>query len=523
MQLSDRDLSQLDEEELLNLPEEVLRHLSVKLLNDLKEARERLKQNSRNSSRPPSSEAPWEKEAVQQDAGNESETHQDTADADETPPSPAKESDEDASQDDPRTPNERRKPGKQPGAKGFGRQQVLTITDYQDHLPDWCEDCHHPLNPESKKAYTAFETVDLLWADVEHPGLRLTNTKHTYYEIACPCGCVTRQAPSRCASREAWSDITCSQWRLVGPGLAALIVCLAYRMRLSRERIQEFLHDWLGLQLSVGTLNNTLHESGAAAQPIEAELIQEVVASQRLHVDETSWMELTTLLWLWVFSTDTVTAYWIAYRTSELIENLLGQAYVGWLMSDGYQVYRKYPNRIRCWAHLLRKAQGLEESLNHEARRFGKQTLEFMGLLMSAVRQAREHPPDTPLTQTYQSQLTAYRQRCEHMKNASHPKTAALATEMLKDWEAIFRIVEFPYLPLTNNEAERALRHWVILRRISHGTRTETGSCVFAILISVIETCRKRQQSPWLFLATVIHNRRSGLAVPKLPVVKGSE
>ena len=36
-------------------------------------------------------------------------------------------------------------------------------------------------------------------------------------------------------------------------------------------------------------------------------------------------------------------------------------------------------------------------------------------------------------------------------------------------------------------------------------------------------TCRKRQQSPWLYLAAVIHNRRSGLAVPKLPIAKGSE
>ena len=56
MQLSDRDLSQLDVEELLNLSEEDLRHLSIKLLTDLKEARERLNQNSRNSSRSPSSD-----------------------------------------------------------------------------------------------------------------------------------------------------------------------------------------------------------------------------------------------------------------------------------------------------------------------------------------------------------------------------------------------------------------------------------------------------------------------------------
>jgi len=79
--------------------------------------------------------------------------------------------------------------------------------------------------------------------DEDHPGLRLTNTKQTYYEAPCTCGNVTRKEPYRSNSQDVLSDITCSQWRVVGPGLAALIVCLAYRMRLSRERIQEFLQD----------------------------------------------------------------------------------------------------------------------------------------------------------------------------------------------------------------------------------------------------------------------------------------
>ena len=257
--------------------------------------------------------------------------------------------------------------------------------------------------------------------------------------------------------------------------------------------------------------------------PIEAELVKEIVDSQLLYVDETSWMELTTFLWLWVFSTDTVTAYWISTRSSELIENILGQAYCGWLMSDGYQVYRKYLNRVRCWAHLIRKAKGLKESLNKDSQLFGEQTLKLMNMLMTAIREARHHPPNSLLTEIYQTQLMAYRQLCEQMKASTHTKTHALATEMLNDWEAIFRVLESPHLPLTNNEAERALRHWVILRRISYGTRTEEGSCVFAILISVIETCRKRQQSPWIYLAAVIHNQRVGVAVPKLPIVKGSE
>ena len=62
MQRSRYDLSQLDEGYLACLPEQQLRSLSAKLLADLKAAHERLDQNPTNSSRPPSSRAPWERE-----------------------------------------------------------------------------------------------------------------------------------------------------------------------------------------------------------------------------------------------------------------------------------------------------------------------------------------------------------------------------------------------------------------------------------------------------------------------------
>ena len=172
---------------------------------------------------------------------------------------------------------------------------------------------------------------------------------------------------------------------------------------------------------------------------------------------------------------------------------------------------------------MLRKAEGLKESLNKEAQLFGEQTLNLLGMMMNSVRDAREQPPDIPLSEAYRLQLTVYQQLCEQMKTHAHKKSAALATEMLNDWEAIFRVLDCPHHPLTNNEAERALRHWVILRGICYGTRTEDGSRVFAILISVIETCRKRKQSPWLYLAAVIENHRSGRTIPSLPTIRVSE
>ena len=109
------------------------------------------------------------------------------------------------------------------------------------------------------------------------------------------------------------------------------------------------------------------------------------------------------------------------------------------------------------------------------------------------------------------------RAACERHQGHPHAKTHALAVELLNDWEAIFQVLHHPELPLTNNDAERALRHWVIARKISHGTRTATGSRVFALLASVIDTCRRRGHSPWEYLRTAIARRRQGLALLPLP------
>jgi transposase len=538
MRLSDHDLLQLTEEELLELPEEVLRRLSVKLLYDLKEARERLRQTSKNSSRPPSSDLPWDKADAEpeepqqpQQPGECTETDEHTLDnSDKASKTEAIENAQDST-DEAQQPaglkdaeSDKRKAGKQPGAPGYGRVQKIAITAEEHHYPTDCARCDRELQPSAAKAYTAFETVDLMWTDRENPGIHVTNTKHTYYETTCDCGHCTQQSPNRQVSHALTPDIILSEWRLVGPGLAALIVCLAYRMRLSRKRTREFLYDWLALEISVGTINATLHESGAAALPIEDELVQAVQDSGLLHVDETSWRELNTLLWLWVFCGQNVVAYWIASRGSELLNNVLGDSFQGWLMSDGWQVYRYYAKRLRCWAHLIRKAEGLKDSLDPTARLFGDQTLLLLNTLIKAVYAARERPPDQPLPITYQHALSDYQSACEVMSaSATHEKARTLAVEMLNDWGAIFQVLAHPHLPLTNNEAEQALRHWVILRGICHGTRTEDGTRILAILISVIETCRVRQQSPWIYLAAVIGQRRAGLPIPSLPVAKGSE
>ena len=52
-------------------------------------------------------------------------------------------------------------------------------------------------------------------------------------------------------------------------------------------------------------------------------------------------------------------------------------------------------------------------------------------------------------------------------------------------------VLEFPEVPLDNNEAERALREYVVKRKISNGTRTEVGTQAWEIFLALVGTCRK--------------------------------
>jgi hypothetical protein len=70
---------------------------------------------------------------------------------------------------------------------------------------------------------------------------------------------------------------------------------------------------------------------------------------------------------------------------------------------------------------------------------------------------------------------------------------------------------------MRHNHAERTLRHWVIARRIMLGTRSDTGSRVFALLASVIDTCRQRGHAPWRYMADAIAARRAGRDLPPFP------
>ena len=71
-------------------------------------------------------------------------------------------------------------------------------------------------------------------------------------------------------------------------------------------------------------------------------------------------------------------------------------------------------------------------------------------------------------------------------------------------------------VPLTNNEAERSLRSYVLRRKGSYGVRSHRGELFRQRILTLVDTCRKQNANALLVLRTIIHAIRSKLPYPSL-------
>ncbi len=498
--LTKEDLSQMNRPYFENLDHESLVNVANNLRNLGIELIERLEQNSNNSSRPPSSDSPFDKgkkgASLESD---ENEISPKDKEGEETS-STAKASD--LSQSD----SPKRSPGKQPGSPGFWRKKTPVAEDIVSHYPDQCVACDKPIVvAEGIKPYMGHYVFEI---EKTASGIRIFCILHHYYTVICDCGHENTSKPGEgCISviggRK--KELKLTEYVMAGPMLSAFIAALSVRYRMSRVKIREFLVYWLGTELSVGTIDRCIREAGVACFPVVEELIDEMQKEGIVHFDETPWYEKGSLKWLWVAISKLTAVYLIGTRKKEELLKLITTAFIGWLISDGYGVYRDHEKRQRCLAHLIRKAIALTGAVDEKARKMGEWFLRELRGLIKTMRDGGEDEKRkcSPI-------LARLKKVCTIGSEGDHPKLRALANEILNDWDAVVAFVKNPGLPATNNEAERALRHAVISRRISFGTRTTEGSRAYAALLSVTETCILRNQDPWTYIAQTIALGRKG-------------
>jgi hypothetical protein len=496
--LSKDDLRQMNRNYFQSLPKERLVEVADNLYQLAVEQWEKINSNSGNSSQPPSVDNPFKKpensltptnEVLVEDSDSKSKLKKKSS-------IPAAES------------KQKRKPGRQKDSKGFGRSQLLKVSETIPHYPNQCTACNQTLINDPKP-YMGHQVLELETTELE---LKIVCQLHHYYQGNCSCGHQSKSRPgvgitSTVEGRT--RDLILTEYVLVGSNLASFIASLGVRYRLSRVKILEFLFDWLGVELSIGTIDRCIREAGIACEPVVEELLAQLQMADTLHVDETPWYQKGKLYWLWVAINSQTAVFRVAPRTKEEFKCLVTEAFVGWLITDGYGAYRHHKRRQRCLAHLIRKAIGITESINSRIARIGRLILEDLRDFIRGIKEEKNRAELETIIRSLQG-------ICYVGKKVKHRKLQALASEILNDWDAVVAAVNNPHVPLTNNEAERALRHAVIARRLSHGTRTNEGSIAYSCLLSVIETCRLRQIHPGKYLSSVIKLARKGKSPPKL-------
>lgn len=410
----------------------------------------------------------------------------------------------------------RRKPGGQPGHRGRWRGLVPSerVNEVIELFPSRCHHCNHRFVGRGLK--TAIEGEPRRHQVTELPHIEAHITEYQCQRALCPeCGKATQAA----LPKEATGNF--------GPQLTALIACLTVVCRLPRRVVLELIGQVLGIQLSLGSVQNSWEEASEAVAEPCAELERQLPKQPVLNSDETGYRTNGEKRWLWAMVAPGFVFYKIALsRGAEVLVQLLGAAFAGILCSDRCPSYLKYHKGAAqfCWAHFKRNVLGvLEIAKTTDAERFCRDLLALHARLFRLWHRFRDGPgarygpldrqqlilKSIPLEKKFFALADRY-------VDSDDKDVRNLAVALLKHFERFFTFLYEEGVEPTNNSVERALRCAVQWRKISFGSRSADGEVAVARLLTVARTCQMQGQTPLAYLSAAIRSYRSAQPSPSL-------
>ena len=202
----------------------------------IKELEAQLNQNSRNSSRPPSSDGPKKPSTIPKGKKG-------------------------------------KKPGGQPGHKGTTLKMVPNEeAQIENHYPGYCPGCRTDLTRQPSRGFDRRQVFDI-------PAIKIQVTEHRAHRACCPCcGESTQSAFPAEATNNA----------VYGPNLRTFVsYCMAYQL-IPYERTAELLSDFLGQPISQGTLDNILSEACGGLEGFVEQMVARLQQEEVACFEETS-------------------------------------------------------------------------------------------------------------------------------------------------------------------------------------------------------------------------------------------
>ena len=362
---------------------------------------------------------------------------------------------------------------------GFARPR-MTPTHRVEHMVENCPDCGTHLT--GGWVQRTREVIEL-------PVVPVQVTEHVFIARTCP---VCRR---RCILPAQLDGVVMGQQRLgvnpessSGQALISLIAMLREDARLPIGTIQRYLRTVHELHVSRGAIVDAVHRTARKAQGMVAGILERIRGSPVVHADETGWREDGHNGYVWTFSAPTQRYFPCSSQ---------GQA----LLRDSHDLCTLYPDDapLARWADAVHRLYTGAKAFTHpQARRRRTAQLALERQLLAVCR------PYLTDTSAAQSRLCRHIQR--HIK--SLPRTGC---------GELFVFVAEPEVPADNNAAERSLRHLVISRKISGGTRSEQGTESKMTQASIFGTWRAQGLNPLAACRQLLTSPKSELLRQTIP------
>jgi transposase len=426
--------------------------------SELAQARERiaeletrLKQNPRNSSRPPSSEGLGK-------------------------PAPR-----------PRSLRKKsgRKPGGQDGHKGTTLAQVARPDREIRHEPGCCGNCGAGLAGRPVTGVERRQVFDL-------QPVRAEVTEHQLIERECGCGRRTKAA----APAGAEGPVQ------YGPRVAAIIVYLYAGQFLSKQRTAVALAELFGIPCSSGTVAGiTARTAGRLAGFLER-VREQIAVGGVAGFDETGFRVQGRLHWVHCARTGKYTLLTVHPKRGRQAMTAMGvlPSFAGVAVHDAWAPYDTYtgPEHQLCCAHAQRELQAVADAAPAGQWCWATQAAEALTAMQDLAREAAGRGLDAVNPAALAAQVRLFRSAV--LAGAS--QTAARSGALMKKHHALARRLrdrQDDYLRFTtdfrappdNNGSERDIRMAKLRQKVSGCLRTLTGARQFCAIRSYLSTAAK--------------------------------
>ena len=322
---------------------------------------------------------------------------------------------------------------------------------------------------------------------------------------------------------------------IFGPRMLAMIGWLKSRAHCSYSTVERWMGDVLQVSVSRGYLsklcNGVISDSLADAHE---ELKLAIPEQSQLGSDESSLKNNGKKHWIWCITAPLFTLFHIAStRSRSVLEELVGPDFKGFLHFDYFSANCSFAWNFDikaqyCWAHLIRDIRFLLKHPDKKTKAWAEQLLDRSRKMFSAW-----HRRDEMTEAGFQRSMITHRDRFLERVRKPPDSTEAgnLAArfavilfqaegsdeiesyDMSKDY---FRFMFAEEVEPTNNHSEQQIRHCVIDRRITQGTRSESGQRYHERMWTAIATCGKQGRSFFHFLKESIEAKANSNSAPSL-------